>query len=122
MTAFQIMIKCPFEITCVVLIFAASLAGLFIFGSYNIFIGIWAGGLIGIINFKWLGSIVKGAFSEGSAARYTIKYLLKLFFVITVSAFLIYARLADPLAFLVGFTIIIFTVSLQGADFTNRSK
>jgi len=121
-TAFQIMIKLPFEITCVVLIFAASVLSWFIFGSYNIFIGIWAGGLIGIINFKWLGSIVKGALSEGGAARYTIKYLLKLFFVITVSAFLIYARLADPLAFLVGFTIIIFTVSLQGADFTNRSK
>src|SRR3989304_1259049 len=116
------MIKLPFEITCVVLIFAASLAGLFIFGSYNIFIGIWAGGLIGIINFKWLGSIVKGAFSEGREARYRIKYLLKHFFVITVSAFLIYARLADPLAFLVCSTIIVFTVSLQGADFTNRSK
>lgn len=116
------MIKWPFEITCVVLILAASLAGLIIFGSYKVFSGVWTGGLIGIINFKWLGSIVKGAFSEGSAARYTIKYLLKFFFVITVSAFLIYARLADPLAFLVGFTIIVFTVSLQGADFTNRSK
>ena len=116
------MSKLPFEITCVILIFAASVLSWFIFGSYNIFIGIWAGGVVGIINFKWLGSIVKGAFSEGSAAKYTIKYLLKLFFVITVSAFLIYARLADPLAFLVGFTIIVFTVSLQGADFTNRSK
>ncbi|MBI4745152.1 MAG: ATP synthase subunit I [Deltaproteobacteria bacterium] len=104
------------------LIFAASVLSWFIFGSYNIFIGILAGGLIGIINFKWLGSIVKGALSEGGAARYTIKYLLKFFFVITASAFLIYARLADPLAFLVGFTIIVFTVSLQGADFINRSK
>lgn len=105
-----------------VLLLAASLAGLAIFGSYKVFSGIWVGGLIGIINFKWLGSIIKGALSEGSAARYTIQYLLKLFFVITVSAFLIYARLVDPLAFLVGFTIIVFTVSLQGADFTNRSK
>lgn len=116
------MSKLPFEITCVILIFVASVLSWFIFGSYNIFIGIWAGGLIGIINFKWLGSIVKGAFSEGGAAQYTIKYLLKLFFVITVSAFLIYSRITDPLAFLVGFTIIIITVSLQGADFTDRSK
>lgn len=116
------MIKLPFEITCVILIFAASVLSWFIFGSYNIFIGIWAGGVIGIINFRWLGSIVKGALSEGGAARYTIKYLLKLFFVITVSAFLIYSRITDPLAFLVGFTIIIITVSLQGADFTDRSK
>ena len=116
------MSKLPFEITCVILIFTASVLSWFIFGSYNIFIGIWAGGVIGIINFKWLGSIVKGALSEGGAAKYTIKYLLKLFFVITVSAFLIYSRITDPLAFLVGFTIIIITVSLQGADFTDRSK
>lgn len=116
------MIKWPFEITCVVLIFAASVTSWFIFGSYNIFIGIWVGGVIGIINFKWLGSIVKGALSEGGAAKYTIKYLLKLFSVITVSAFLIYSRITDPLAFLVGFTIIVFTVSLQGADSTDRSK
>lgn len=112
----------PFEITSLILIVVASLAGLAIFGSYKVAAGIWAGGLIGIINFKWLGSIVKGALSEGRAARYTIKYLLKFFSVIAVSAFLIYSKLADPLAFMVGFTLIVITVSLQGTDFTDRSR
>lgn len=116
------MIKWPFEITSLALVLAASAVGWLIFGSYEIFTGVWAGGLIGIINFRWLGSIVRGALSEGSAARYTIKYLLKFFFMITASALLIYSRLADPLAFLAGFTIIIVTVSLQGADSTDRSK
>ena len=112
----------PFEITSLILIVVVSLAGLAIFGSYTAVAGIWAGGLIGIINFKWLGSIVKGALSEGNAVRYTIKYLLKFILMITVSGLLIYSKLADPIAFMVGFTIIVITVSLQGADFTNRSK
>lgn len=111
----------PFEITGLIIVLMASSAGWLLFGSYNVPAGLVAGGLIGVINFKWLGSIVKGALSEGNAARYTVKYMLKFLFIIIASASLIYSRVADPLAFLVGFTIIVATVSLKGADSIERS-
>lgn len=107
----------PFEIVSLALVLLASIAG-WLIGSNKAFAGIWAGGLIGIINFRWLGSIVKGALSEGKAAGYTVRYLLKFFFVVSFSALLIFSKAVDPLAFLVGFTIIVITVSLQGTELT----
>lgn len=110
------MIKWPFEITSLMLVLTVSVTGWLIFGSYKLFTGIWAGGFVGIINFKWLGSIVKGALSEGNTARYTINYLLKFFFVITVIAMLVYSRLVDPLGLIVGFTLIVALVFFRGTE------
>lgn len=108
----------PFEVVSIFLIVAASAASWMISSSYKVPLGVLAGGLIGVINFKWLGSIVRGAFSKGSAAGYTVRYLLKFLFVILFSGFLIYSRVVDPLAFLVGFTITVIIVSLQGTELT----
>jgi len=104
----------PFEILSLAIVLTACIAGWGIFGSYKVPAGVFAGGLIGTINFRWLGSIVKGALSEGSTARYTIKYLLKFLFIVSVSALLIYSRKVDPLSFMLGFTIIVITVALKG--------
>lgn len=90
-------------------------------GSYKLPAGILAGGLIGLINFKWLGSIVKGAINQGKTARYTAGYLLKFLFVVTISALLISSRLVDPLGFIIGFTLIVVLVTLIGTDLINRS-
>jgi hypothetical protein len=111
----------PFEMIGLTLISGASVAGWLMLGSHRAFTGIWAGGLIGMANFKWLGSIVKGALAEGKAAGYTARYLLKFLFIVASSALLIYSRLVDPLAFLVGFTLIVITVSLKGVEMINRS-
>lgn len=103
----------PFEMVSLALISGASAIGWLIFGSHKVFTGVWAGGLIGIANFRWLGSIVKGALTQGKTAMYIVKYLLKFLLVAVFSALLIYSRLVDPLAFMVGFTIIIITASLH---------
>lgn len=111
----------PFETAVAALLAGLSIAGWLIFKSYTVFTGVWAGGLIGVINFKWLGRIVKGALSQGGAARYTVKYLLKLSFVVIVSVLLIFFRVIDPIAFVAGFTISVIAVSLLGAELMNRS-
>lgn len=111
----------PFEIVGLALIAGASVIAWIVFGSYKVVAGIWTGGLMGIINFKWLGSIIRGVFSEGNKVGYTIRYLLKFIFVIASSALLIFSKIADPLGFITGFTLIVITVSLKGADLTNRS-
>lgn len=110
------MIKWPFEITSLVLVLAVSVTGWFVSGSYKLFTGILAGGFIGIINFKWLGSIVKGALSEDNTVRYTINYLLKFLFIITGIAMFVYYRLVDPLGLIVGFTLIVALVLIRGTE------
>lgn len=107
----------PFEITSLVLVVVISLAGWLISGSHKVPAGVLIGGLIGLINFKWLGSIVKGALSEDRAARYTARYLLKFLFVVTTSALLIFSCVVDPLGFITGFTLIVIMVSLSGTEF-----
>lgn len=79
----------------------------------TVIIGILLGGLIGLINFRWLAHIVKGAMSEGKAASLTIKYLLKLLFVAVTTAALLYSRLVEPVAFITGFSITIIMVILR---------
>lgn len=110
----------PFEKVGFAFIACAALAGLQMSGL-KMAGGILSGGLIGIANFKWLGSIIKGAFSEGNKAGYTIKYLLKFLFVIGSSSLLIFSKVVDPLGFITGFTLIVITVTLKGTDLTNRS-
>ena len=109
------------ELVSFALVAGVSFIGWLISGSYKAVIGAWAGGLIGIINFNWLRIIVKGALTQGRAGRYTASYLLKFLFVIVLTTLLIYSRLADPTAFLAGFTIIVLTMSLKGHKFSNRS-
>lgn len=112
----------PFEVVSLALISGASAIGWLIFGSHKVFAGVWAGGLIGAANFRWLGSIVKGALTQGKTAIYIAKYLFKFLLVAVLSAMLIYSRLVDPLAFMAGFTIIIIVAFLQGTEFISRGK
>lgn len=110
-----------FEEIGLAIIIGLMAVGWLAFNSYRIVAGVLAGGIIGIINFNWLGHIIKGALSQGGAARYTVKYLFKLFFVIVLSAFLIFFGTVDPVAFIVGFTLMVITVSIREPRLTNRS-
>ena len=109
------------ELASFALVAGVSFIGWLISGSYKAVIGVWTGGLVSIINFNWLRMIVKGALTQGRAARYAASYLLKFLFVMVFATLLLYSGLADPLAFLAGFTIIVLTVSFKGHKFLDRS-
>lgn len=109
------------ELVSFALVAGVSFIGWLISGSCKAVTGVWTGGLIGIVNFNWLRIIVQGALTQGRTARYTASYLLKFLFVIVFATLLIYSGLADPIAFLAGFTIIVLTVSLKGHKFSDRS-
>lgn len=112
-----------FEIISLAIIAGVSLAGWPILGSYRISTGVLAGGITGIVNFKWLGRIVRNARREKAtgAAGYVLRYLFKLTVIAVILAVLFYSRMVDPLGFIAGFTITVVTVSVFGADLINRS-
>ncbi len=99
---------------------AALSAGSLFFVSLPVTLGVAVGGVIVIINFRWLRRLVERAMAKGEGAKKTLygEYFLKLLLFLAVPCGVIYYREflfdLDPLAFVVGLSTVFIAIFVEG--------
>ncbi len=90
------------------------------FVSLSVTLGVALGGLLVIINFRWLRRLVERivASKEGAKKALYGEYFLKLLFFIAIPCAVIYYRQflfnLNPLAFVVGLSTVFFAICIEG--------
>ena len=87
-----------------------------IFRKLPIVMGVFLGGLIVIINFYWLTRLVQQAFmgKNKPSKLFFVKFGLKFFLLLAIVAFVIYFTPVNPIGFLVGLSVSVAGVVVDG--------
>ena len=87
-----------------------------IFRKLPIVVGVFLGGLIVIINFYWLTRLVRQAFAgkKKPSKVFFVKFGLKFFLLLAIVAFVIYFTPVNPIGFLVGLSVSVAGVVVDG--------
>ncbi len=93
------------------------IGGGIIYHSFPITLGIFLGGLIVVLNFFWLTRLVRRAFQkkEKPTKGFFVKFGLKFFLLLAIVAFVIYFTPVNPIAFLIGLSVSVCGIMLDGA-------
>ena len=87
-----------------------------IFRKFPVVMGVFLGGLIVIINFYWLTRLVQQAFvgKNKPSKLFFVKFGLKFFLLLAIVAFVIYFTPVNPIGFLVGLSVSVAGVVVDG--------
>lgn len=99
---------------------AALCAGSLFFASLSVTLGVALGGLIAVVNFRWLRRLIERAMAKGGGVKKTLygEYALKLILFLAIPCGVIYYRKflfdLNPLAFVVGLSTVFIAICLEG--------
>jgi hypothetical protein len=87
-----------------------------VFRTFAVFLGLFLGGLIVVLNFFWLTRLVRRAFLDRKKPSkiFFVKFGLKFFLLLAIVALVIYFTPVHPIAFLAGLSVSVFGIMLDG--------